>query len=740
MSGLISDLRLELNCPGWQVQTTERGIELTPNGKLKHRWYELVLNSFESPLPLIAPVLEVRDPQEPDRTIELISFVVQGHRAWRIVQTPIPESALLRVRMDWKQVGIRQFALQVRPRSNFSATMAIMRFISQQDRLRGLDPWRVYRKSLARWRRHGSDGFEHRLLKEYRRVDPHLMPEEMRYQAWIEQHESPALDTFSKRCEALTRRPFMSVIITAYKSHLPWLIDAVRSVKEQAYANWEVWIVDDGSESAELDALLREMATLDHRIHPLLRSERGRVSLARNSGLEACRGDYVTFMDHDDLLAPNALLEVAELLQNDPQPLLIYGDEDRIDEQGRRVQAQFKPEWNQDLLYSQDYIGHYFVVERQLLKRCGGFQSGYEGSHGHDLLLRLSHHLQAAQVRHVPKVLYHVRKHTLTITGNETARLYTVNSSINALKAHFAAHGSDGVTIERGVVRNTFRIRHPLPDPPPKVSLLVPSRDQLDLLRNCITSILEKTDYPDYEIIILDNASRDPQTLAWLKQVAQQHPQVQVRRFPLEFNYSAINNFGASYASGQVLGLINNDVEVINSEWLIEMVSQACRPEIGCVGAKLLYADGTVQHAGVVLGISGVAGHPHRNQLATEPGYLGRLQVAQNFSAVTGACMVVRKSVFDEVGGLNPAFEVVFNDIDFCLRVLSAGYRNLWTPWAQLYHYESKSRGMDDTPDKQARFRREIELMHSEWSDYLTKDPAYNPNLTRMREDFALRL
>jgi GT2 family glycosyltransferase len=294
------------------------------------------------------------------------------------------------------------------------------------------------------------------------------------------------------------------------------------------------------------------------------------------------------------------------------------------------------------------------------------------------------------------------------------------------------------VTVEPGLLPKSFRVRWPLPLPSPRVSLIIPTKNNFKVLKQCIRSILNKTDYDNYEILVLDNRSDCSETLGYLDSISEES-RVSVHSWDHPFNYSAINNFGVEKAEGSILAFLNNDVEVINPEWLDEMVSHACREEIGCVGAKLYYPNDTVQHAGVILGIGGIAGHSHKYFKRDEPGYFSRLMLVQNLSAVTGACMVLRRSVFDEVGGLDENLAVAFNDVDFCLRVREAGYRNLWTPYAELYHHESLTRGLNDTGQKQKRIRREAEYMRNRWGKALDQDPAYNPNLTLIHEDFSLK-
>jgi GT2 family glycosyltransferase len=569
-------------------------------------------------------------------------------------------------------------------------------------------------------------------------------PDTIIYQDWINKFEvlnQPTPNIVQVTLKNFSQHPLVSIILPTYNTPEVFLRACIDSVINQSYPNWELCIADDASSSAHIRPVLQEYVEKDHRIQVIYRKENGHISNASNSALSIARGEYVALMDHDDLLAEHALLHIVEALQTEPRPLFLYSDEDKVDGLGRRIHPHFKSKWNYDLLLSQNYITHLMVVERKLLQEAGGFRVGLEGSQDHDLAIRLAEYLPDNLIRHIPRVLYHWRITEGSTALHADAKSYTEDASIKALQDHFTRTSQQNVQVIRGILPNTYRPTYPLPTPKPLVSLLIPTRDKLELLQPCIRSILNKTDYPDYEIVILDNGSVEPETRIFFEEVWQESSNIRILPFPFPFNYSAINNFGVKHANGSVIGLINNDVEVISSDWLTEMVSHACRPGIGCVGAKLYFSDGSLQHAGVMLGIGGVAGHSHKYFPGDAHGYFSRLKVVQNLSAVTGACLVVRKEIYEEVGGLDEEnLKVAFNDVDFCLKVREAGYRNLWTPFAELYHHESKSRGHEDTSEKQARFEKEVLWMKKKWGDTLMNDPYYNPNLTLEHEDFSLKL
>jgi GT2 family glycosyltransferase len=485
--------------------------------------------------------------------------------------------------------------------------------------------------------------------------------------------------------------------------------------------------------------VLEKYESLDSRVRLVFREENGHISKASNSALEIASGDFVALLDHDDMLSPHALYFVAQIIEDNSGVQIIYSDEDKIDEQGQRFAPHFKSDWNPDLFYSQNYVCHLGVYRRELIETVGGFRTGVEGSQDQDLLLRCLPHVNHQQITHIPRVLYHWRTSEGSTAQSASAKNYTTQAGVKALQDHLREQGKNSVTVEAGLVPNTYRLRWPIPTPAPMVSLIIPTRDKKPVVELAVRSILDKTSYPNYEILLIDNGSQDSDALKWLEDI-QKDLRVRVLRYDYPFNYSAINNFGAQFARGEVLGLVNNDVEVISPEWMSELTSHALRPEIGCVGAKLFYGDGRIQHAGVVMGIGGVAGHSHKYFTRTAAGYSSRLCLTQNYPAVTGACLFVRKNVYEEVGGLNEMqLKIAFNDVDFCLRVQEQGLRNLWTPFAELYHHESTSRGAEDTPEKQSRFLQEVQYMKTRWAGEIARSRYYSPNLTRQREDFSIR-
>ena len=559
------------------------------------------------------------------------------------------------------------------------------------------------------------------------------------YTHWLEDRRELSAEHMRRVIDKLPYTPLISVVVPVFNPSIEWLQECLDSVLAQHYSHWQLCIADDASTDPEVHALLAEYAERDPRVQVVSRPHNGHISATSNSALALAKGEFIALLDHDDCLTSNALFHVIEALHRRPDAGMLYSDEDKLGEQGERFDPHFKPGWNPDLLLAQNYISHLGVYRTELVREVGGFREGFEGSQDHDLVLRTTARLSAEQIVHIPHVLYHWRAGEGSTALASQQKTYTAEAGLRAVRDHLAQQ-APGAVVEPGHFTNTYRVRWPLPEPAPLVSLLVPTRDGIEILKPCVEAMLERTDYPNLELLILDNQSSCGDTLAYMAEVQARDSRVRVLRWDYPFNYSAINNFGVAQARGEIIGLINNDIEPINADWLCEMVSQVCREEIGCVGAKLYYPNDTLQHGGVILGVGGVAGHAHKYFNRNSPGYFSRLHLAHNLSAVTGACLLVRKAVFEEVNGLNEEhLTVAFNDVDLCLKVREAGYRNLWTPYAELYHHESASRGADDNSKKQVRAQREAAYMRSQWGPQLDSDPAYNPNLTLVHEDFSLR-
>lgn len=574
-----------------------------------------------------------------------------------------------------------------------------------------------------------------------RTFDPNGL--ERSYRNWIVEEEEPEWQRLDRDApaivEGLAHRPLISVVLPVYETAPSLLREAIESVRAQSYPDWELCIADDASPSPHVREILAEYSELDDRIRVAHRETNGHISAASNSALSMATGSHVAFLDHDDRLSRHALLFAARALDERPDATLVYSDEDKMDVAGYRHQPHFKSGWNPDLLLAQNYICHLAVMSRDRVVEVGGLREGYEGSQDHDLLLRVTRGASSESVVHIPKILYHWRVIDGSTAASAGAKSYSWDAGVKAVAQAACARSNDHASVEAGALPHTYRVRWDIPDPAPRVSLIVPTRDGLDILSTCVDSVLSKTTYETFELVIVDNQSVERETLAYFDEISKD-PRVRVIPYDRPFNFSAINNHAVRETEGEVVVLLNNDVEVIEGEWLTELVSHAVRDEIGCVGAKLHYPDGRIQHGGVILGIGGVAGHAHKYYPEEHPGYFGRLHLVQNLSAVTAACLAVRRSIYEEVGGLDEEnLAVAFNDVDFCLKVRDRGYRNLYTPYARLYHHESVSRGDDHRPDKVERFHAERDHMVATWGHSLHRDPYYNPNLSLTREDFGLR-
>jgi len=548
------------------------------------------------------------------------------------------------------------------------------------------------------------------------------------YRQWIDLYDRPSgaqLAAMRTRAAALPLQPAFSVLVSADKAPGSWVSDMIASVRGQVYPNWELYLVCDRALAAHVRILLQREAASDPRIKLCPPTPPDQASPVINSALAMASGTYVALLDPDDVLAPHALLMVADAINAHPDADLLYSDEDGLDAQSRRREPYFKPSFNAELLRAQNFVNHLGVYRTQLLRDLGGFRvSGC--SQNYDMALRVTA-ASRQPVIHVPCILYHRRVDPNGQTLAAMQRECATEAARQAVRQQAASLG-ETVTVVPGLGHYT-RVLYPPPATWPTVTAIVPTRDHLDVLRVCIDGLLDGTDYPALEIMIVDNDSRESETRRYFEAVAEQG--VRVLSYPGDFNYSAINNAAATYARGEILLLINNDMSTINPDWLREMVTLMLRPEVGAVGAKLLFPDGTLQHGGVVLGMGGVAGHVHTGDDGHAPGYFGRLQMVQEVACCTAACLTVWADAFAEVGGFDEQnLPVAFNDVDLCTRLRAAGKRILWTPYATLTHFGSKSRGSDTLPDRLEHFSAEVAYMKARWRRELGSDPFFNPNLS----------
>ncbi|HEY3790050.1 MAG TPA: glycosyltransferase family 2 protein, partial [Urbifossiella sp.] len=553
------------------------------------------------------------------------------------------------------------------------------------------------------------------------------------YRRWISKNEPGEAELKRQRSHRFSRSPKISIVAPVFNPPGEFLEAMIGSVREQTYPNWELCLAD-ASTAAHVRPILEKAAASDSRIRVEFLATNAGIVGNSNAAAQFASGDVLGLLDHDDTLAPFALHEIVAALNENPDADFLYSDEDKLDMHGVRVEPNFKPDWSPETLCSRNYICHFTVLKRDLFQKIGGFRTGFDGSQDYDLVLRASE--AARQIVHVPRVLYHWRMHAQSTAFAKGTKNYAYDAGKRAVGEHLARLGIDA-SVHDGPILGTYQVVHHLRTQP-LVSIIIPSKDQVALLSRCIES-LAKSSYANYEVVIVENGSQLPETHSYYRELSKQ-PHIRIIEWTRPFNYAAVNNLAAAESRGELLLFLNNDTEAINPDWLEAMVKQAVQPGVGAVGAKLYYADDTIQHAGIVVGMGGVAGHSHLFYPRQAQGYMQRLRITQNVAAVTGACLLMPRTVFESVGGFDEGFVLAFNDVDLCLSVLQAGYRVVWTPDAELYHLESKTRGYEDTSEKQARFKREYDLFHLKWSGFLKSgDPYFSPHFRLDRPDFALR-
>jgi O-antigen biosynthesis protein len=552
------------------------------------------------------------------------------------------------------------------------------------------------------------------------------------YDRWIQHHDTLKDDDFSainSHISALPWHPIISIIMPTYNSPEQWLRKAIESVRSQLYPYWELCIADDASTNETIYSILEEYCQSDERIRVVYRKRNGHISAASNSALDMAQGEFIALLDHDDELPPHALYMVAVALDERPYLDMIYSDEDKINVKGQRFDPYFKPDWNPALLTGQNVVSHLGIFRTELVRSTGGFREGYEGSQDWDLALRISELIPDSNIHHLPYVLYHWR----TITGSSAIgrdeKSYITHARKNLLSDHLERTGRKGdVTVNAA---GSLRIGYPVPSPPSIVSIIIHTQHDLHLLRRCIDSIMEKTLYVNYEIIVVDGRQPDdPEMLNYVGSL-KNSVRLQILRYNILSNYSTAYNLAIEAAKGDYICLMNDNIEVISEGWLNEMLSHAYRPEIGAVGAMLYFPNDTIHHAGIVLGQGCIAQHLYVGHPRGTRGYKNRAALTQNLSAVTAACMVVKTAIYKEVGGMDEKnLPIEYNDVDFCLKIEEHGYRNLWTPFAEFYHHENATRGYRDTIEKNEQHKLASDYMHSRWGSRIENDPAYNANLT----------
>lgn len=592
------------------------------------------------------------------------------------------------------------------------------------------------KKSWLYFRRKGPKQFVKRVS------DVVLGTDSISYERWRRKYGTTRQELEEQRNHHFIWEPRVSILVPLYRTPEKFLREMIRSVEKQTYVNWELILSDGSGEDSPLTPLLQEYEKKDARIHVLYHGRQLRISENTNAAIEAAAGEFLAFGDHDDLLAPDALYECIRVLNEKPETELIYTDEDKVDGTGKNYfQPHFKSDYNPELLCSMNYFCHLVVVKKELQKRAGLLDPAFDGAQDYDFVLRCTEQTSEERIAHIPKILYHWRAHRESTAENPESKRYAFEAGCRAVQAHYDRTGIAATAKEGeypGLYRTEFEIQGE-----PLISILIPNKDHGGDLQKCIRSIEEKSDYCNYEYIIIENNSTEPETFELYHSLEAENPKVHVVYYQGTggFNYSDINNFGAAHARGEYFLLLNNDTEIIHPDCLRQMLGYCQQPGIGIVGARLYYEDDIIQHAGVVLGFGGIAGHAFIGSKRSDNGYFSRIICAQDYSAVTAACMMVKASVYHAVGGMSTELKVAFNDIDFCMKVREAGHRIVYNPYAELYHYESKSRGLENTQEKIERFNREMACFLDRWGDKVKGgDPYYNRNLTLDKADFSLKV
>lgn len=555
------------------------------------------------------------------------------------------------------------------------------------------------------------------------------------YEAWFARHKADKRVLRRQKHASFAQKPLISIVIPLYCTPLPYLKELIESVRRQSYENWQLCLAD-GSPDDKAKEFLEKHYGREKRIVYQKLKENGGISANTNAAAELAKGEYLMFCDHDDTLEPDALYEIVKVI-NDTDADVVYTDEDKVSMDGQHYfDPNFKPDFNLFRLRENNYICHIFVVRKSLTDETGMLRSEFDGAQDFDFILRCCE--KAKKITHIPKVLYHWRCHMDSTAADPSSKAYAYEAGRKAIREHYQRMGIDAkvdMTERPGWYRSHIKVQGN-----PMVSIIIPNKDHTDDLELCLFSMSRKSTYRNYEVLIVENNSEKEETFEYYKKLPERYPKVRVLTWEKEFNYSAINNFAAEEAQGEYLLFLNNDVEILTPDWIEEMLQNCQQENVAAVGAKLYYPDDTIQHAGVVLGLGGIAGHIMCRASREDPGYFGRMISVQEISAVTAACMMVKKSEFDSVKGFDETFQVAFNDIDLCMKFRAAGKKIVFTPYAELYHYESKSRGLEDTPEKQFRFDKEVKRFQEKWAQQLEMgDPYYSPNLSVTEGDCSLR-
>lgn len=675
---------------GWAVSDQRVDFGLSKNGKA----IDYEINSF------------------PRRDVENVFFEMEsGYPCGFKISVP------------WTDGNIRGLKLQLRSghkKADYAVSMSDNRDDQRVWRWKNID------KGIRYLKKYGA-------METIQKLRVKMAPEP--YALWRSEHEITREELSRQRETEFEQNILFSIAVPLFHTNPKFLTAMVESFRNQTYSNWELCLADGSGDDSPLRSILESYSQKDKRIKYRILPENRGIAGNTNAALEMATGQYILLADHDDLVPANALYEFADALSKDSTIDVIYTDEDKVSMDGKRFfDPHFKSDANIDLLCSLNYVCHLFGVSRAILNIVQGQDPSFDGAQDYDFILRCFE--AANHIHHIPKILYHWRCHTDSTAENPESKRYAFEAGRRAVEAHYSRIGVPA-KVEHSEFYGMYRTRFEWPEKP-LVSIIIPNKDHVEDLKKCLQSI-EQQQYTNYEIVIVENNSTEQETFDYYKGIESDH--IHVVYFEGDFNFSKINNFGAKYAKGEYLLLLNNDTEMIYPTCLEELLGYCMRDDVGAVGARLYYEDDTIQHAGVVMGFGGIAGHTFIGKSRYDIGYFGRIICAQNYSAVTAACLMTKRQVFDEVGGLSEDLKVAFNDIDFCMKIISTGKLIVYNPYAELYHYESKSRGMEDTPEKIERFHGEMALFNEKWGEYIEKgDPYYNVNLTLNSSDFSLRV
>lgn len=585
--------------------------------------------------------------------------------------------------------------------------------------------------------RKGFRYLKHYGIKEFWvRMHERFEPEEVPYGPWYQIYQ-PSQEVLAKqRMKKWKQAPKISVAVPAFMTPELFLRQMIESMLAQTYSNWELCIANGSPDDEKMEKVLKEYTAKDSRVICKTLTDNRGIAENTNAAFSMASGDFIGLLDHDDILAPNALYEIAMAIGSNEDIDVVYTDEDKVTmDLSEYFQPHLKPDFSLDLLRSNNYICHFFVVKRELMEKAGGFRKEFDGAQDYDFIFRCTE--KAQNIVHVPEILYHWRTHKASTADNPASKMYAFEAGKRAIEAHLERCKTSG-TVSHTKDLGFYRVEYPVIGRP-LVSIIIPNKDEKETLEKCLKSIRRHTAYDNLEIIIAENNSTTEMIFEYYKEL-EQLPDCKVITWKGEFNYSSINNFAVSHCKGQYLLFLNNDIEVITPNWLEEMLGNCQRKEVGVVGAKLYYPDDTIQHAGCVVGMGGIAGHMFVDMPKERSGYLHKASIQQDMSAVTAACMMIERQLFEDVEGFTEALSVAFNDVDLCLKIRTAGYLVVYDPYVQLYHYESKSRGKEDNKEKVKRFQEEIEYIRCQWEDILKKgDPYYNKNLSLTKWNYVLK-